>query len=269
MTLDTRICLLTSTSRRHAFVARRLAAETDLALVVREEKGLERFYENHPDRELIMNHFGHLAATETRYFADVSWESLETEMLTVARGKLNTPDIASRIKEAHVDCIVLFGCGLIKSPILEILRRQWFFNLHQGLSPYYRGSGTNFWPFVEGQPEYIGMTLHTVDEGTDTGGIIAHARPEIRPDDTLHTLGCRTVEISVETLLRVLHLGRGWTDLEAIPQWSKGKLYRRKDLNGGAIRKMRELESSGFLGDFLQRREAGLIPPIRLVLLEP
>ena len=66
-------------------------------------------------------------------------------------------------------------------------------NIHLGLSPYYRGAGTNFWPLVNGEPEYCGATIHILDGGVDTGPVIAHVRPEIAAGDGPHDIGNKTI----------------------------------------------------------------------------
>ena len=46
-----------------------------------------------------------------------------------------------------------------------------FLNVHLGLSPYYRGSGTNVWPLINTEPDMVGATL-CIDAGIDNGEII-------------------------------------------------------------------------------------------------
>lgn len=260
------ICLLTSIGQRHAYVANELAKYFDLALTVREEKGFDAFYKNHPDKSLIFDHFQRLAKTESDFFGNYSWNVGE-KILTVQRGNLNTFGIAQEILLSKAEYIVVFGCGIIKKPVIDVIKHIPMFNIHQGLSPYYRGSGTNFWPFVEGRLEYIGVTLHIIDPGIDTGGIIAHERPDIVFDDTLHTIGCKTVKKSAELLIKAIKLIESGVKLEPIPQWAEGLLYTRSDLDGKAILKVREMEKRGFVKEFVNKKAQGLIPPVRLVTL--
>ena len=50
-------------------------------------------------------------------------------------------------------------------------------NLHGGLSPEYRGADCTFWALYNGEPENVGCTLHYINEGIDTGDLIAHISP--------------------------------------------------------------------------------------------
>lgn len=59
---------------------------------------------------------------------------------------------------------------ILREPLLSITTRG-FINFHPSLLPYNRGKHYNFWALVEGAP--FGVSLHIVNEGIDTGDIIA------------------------------------------------------------------------------------------------
>ncbi|MDD1529848.1 hypothetical protein C7U92_07050 [Bradyrhizobium sp. WBOS7] len=263
-----RIALLTSTSRRHAYLARRLQERHDLAVIVREQKGLDDAYAGREDADLIADHFRRLAGAEDAFFPDHAWCGVRSETITVDRGGLNTDAVFTELRRAQPEAIAVFGCGLIKAPVLGMLPANRLLNIHQGLSPYYRGSGTNFWPFHDQRPELVGVTLHTIDAGTDTGGIIAHGRPSIDPTDGLHTLGLKSVVVSAELMLDALDALAGGEELTPIPQWAGGTLYRRRDFNGEAIKRVRALEAAGFIAEWLHRRERHETAAVRLIRIE-
>jgi phosphoribosylglycinamide formyltransferase 1 len=249
-------------------MAKRMAAFGGLALVVREEKGLDQFYEGYPDKAVIDSHFDHLKETEDAFFSADSWKDVPAKTVTVKRGELNTPDIAKLLERLKPDYVAVFGPGIIKPPLFETLPEGRTFNLHQGLSPYYRGSGTNFWPFVEGKLGYIGVTLHFLDKGIDTGGILAHDRPDIEAGDTLHRIGCKTVVKSADALIKAIKLSEAGAALTPIPQTEKGKLYKRADMNGEAVRKARRLEAEGLVEDYVRAKAKGEAPVVRLIKME-
>ncbi len=89
-------------------------------------------------------------------------------------GKLNS----NIIKEAlSVDYIIVFGSSFIKSPLIDILITKKAINIHIGISPYYRGSATNFWALYDNNPHYVGATIHLLDRGIDSGDILFHTFP--------------------------------------------------------------------------------------------
>ena len=38
-----------------------------------------------------------------------------------------------------------------------------FLNIHLGLSPYFKGVGSNFWAYIQNKPELIGSTIMMID----------------------------------------------------------------------------------------------------------
>ena len=97
------------------------------------------------------------------------------------------------IKKLKPDLILLYGCSIIKGEILSKFKNK-ILNVHLGLSPYYRGGGTNYFPFVNNEPEYAGVTFMYADSGIDTGKIIHQFRPRIYENDDFHSIGNRLIK---------------------------------------------------------------------------
>ena len=66
-------------------------------------------------------------------------------------------------------------------------RSQQLFNIHFSALPKFRGMYTSAWPILQGETE-SGVTLHVIDEGIDTGDVIAQARFPLDPEDTARDL---------------------------------------------------------------------------------
>lgn len=67
------------------------------------------------------------------------------------------------------DLIICFGYRhLIEQEILSQSKR--IINLHPSYLPYNRGAYPNFWSFADNTPS--GVTIHSIDQGIDTGKII-------------------------------------------------------------------------------------------------
>jgi folate-dependent phosphoribosylglycinamide formyltransferase PurN len=62
-----------------------------------------------------------------------------------------------------------------------------FINMHAGITPAYRGVHGGYWALAEGRPDLVGTTVHRVDEGIDTGMIIAQAFFPVTPEDSFWT----------------------------------------------------------------------------------
>ena len=135
------------------------------------------------------------------------------EVETIARS------LAPRLKGRSVA-----GIELIHGPLLE-RGRLGTFNLHGGVSPWYRGADCTFWALYNGEPEQVGCTLHRIDAGIDTGNLVAHVCPEVHEGDDELTLFWRAVSDSAEVYAELLdRLGRG-ESLGQV-QAEKGRLYQ-------------------------------------------
>jgi methionyl-tRNA formyltransferase len=74
-------------------------------------------------------------------------------------------------------------------------------NLHGGLLPEYRGGHVMQWAIVNGERE-TGVTLHFVDEGVDTGPVIAEERFPIEWGDDAATLRLKMKAAGVRLIER-------------------------------------------------------------------
>ena len=118
--------------------------------------------------------------------------------------------------------------------IFENYFKRKILNLHLGLSPYYRGGGTNYFPFVNNEPEYAGSTFMYLDEGIDTGEIIHQIRPVINITDSFHQLSNRFLIHSFKTYSKIaernLQFGLENPAITNTNKNSKRLIYKKSDL---------------------------------------
>ncbi len=67
------------------------------------------------------------------------------------------------------------------------------FNIHFSLLPKYRGMYTSALPILHGERE-SGVTLHKIDNGIDTGDIVAQRAFPLAPDETCRSLYFKYIE---------------------------------------------------------------------------
>jgi phosphoribosylglycinamide formyltransferase 1 len=98
--------------------------------------------------------------------------------------------LVTQLREAEVDLIVLAGyMRMLKSPMLTAFPRR-IINIHPSLLPKF--PGLEAWRQALAASEAItGCTVHFVDEGMDSGEIIAQARVPVLPGDTPESLHAR------------------------------------------------------------------------------
>ena len=153
-----RAIVLTSTFRRHLFVANRVAEGCDLAGVWQEEKTFkpERYANDAADEDVIQRHFAARDDSEAQYFASDAVLRLKPGVVhrKVASCGCSEPSEVALMAAARPDVVLVFGTGILRQPLLSTFDGR-VINIHLGLSPYYRGAGTNFWPLVNREPEYV------------------------------------------------------------------------------------------------------------------
>jgi len=100
-------------------------------------------------------------------------------------------------------------------------------NLHMSLLPWNRGADPNLWSFIEGTPK--GVTVHYIDEGIDTGDIIAQR--EVIFDDPRATLATTYAQLdeTLQTLFRETWDAIRSGDCPRRPQPAGGSMHRLRD----------------------------------------
>lgn len=122
---------------------------------------------------------------------------------------------------------------IIQKPIIEYLSGN-IINLHASLLPWNRGSDPNLWSFLENTPR--GVTIHYVDEGLDTGDIIA--QKEVVFGTSTETLATTYDRLNVE-IVELFRLQ--W------PLIMQSEADRRKQPFGGSFHKVKDKEQFAHL----------------------
>lgn len=107
-------------------------------------------------------------------------------------------ELIAKLKENHIDMIVLAGYLKILSPDVTSLYRNRIINVHPSLIPSFCGKGCYGLRVHRKALEYgvkvTGATVHFVNEIPDGGKIIAQKAVEIMDDDTPQTLQKRVMQ---------------------------------------------------------------------------
>jgi methionyl-tRNA formyltransferase len=159
------------------------------------------------------------------------------------------------IADCRADSVILYGCGIVGEEILGSHRGR-VVNMHLGLSPYFRGSGTNFWPLAEGRPEGVGTTIHLAVAKVDAGPILRQIRPNPTETDRAHDLGTKAIVAGADALISALpaYLGGGLTP---IPQdLSKGRVYRKRDFDDAAVLRLWHNLQAGMMAKYISEKPA-------------
>lgn len=86
----------------------------------------------------------------------------------------NSPELLVAIERLKPDAVLLAGCRLLDRETLAAMPCP-ILNYHAGITPKYRGMNGGYWALATGDNENFGATVHLVDAGVDTGGVLHQA----------------------------------------------------------------------------------------------
>ena len=120
---------------------------------------------------------------------------------------INDPDAVATMRELAPDLVFCVGwTQLLRHEILR-LPRLGCVGFHASPLPRYRGRAPVNWAIIHGEKE-TGNTMMRLDEGVDTGDIIAQRRFPIDDDDTCATIYDKVARSEDEMIREVLPLLR-------------------------------------------------------------
>ncbi|HEY48164.1 MAG TPA: hypothetical protein G4O14_15460 [Anaerolineae bacterium] len=252
--MDFPIVIITGDQLRHNYFVDQLNFHFDVRGVVSESVYQPKI-EGEPD-ELsdLRRHFEERGQAERRYFVSSEQMTLpQNWLLRVSKGEANSDQVFAWIMDKAPQYLVLYGSSIIRERLLNTFEGRTI-NMHLGLSPYYRGSGTNFWPLVNGEPELVGVTIHLATLDVDAGAILKQVRPEISVGDRNHDLGCKAIIAGTEAMIATI---KDYTagKIKPKPQPEGGRLYKRADFNVEAVRQMWRNFDAGMIEAYLAEPE--------------
>ncbi len=273
-----RIVLFTRTGFHHTYFINRLQERFGISCVVREaypqtkkegfvasllrrlpiggrdEKKDEAFLREFQEKYSAGFRFHKTLKDYLRSPFDLVVEQPGVKYVNVSCGDINSSGFASFLRELRPDIVIVLGSSVIRQEIISVPSSA-MINIHSGLSPYYRGTWSYGWPIVNNEPECIGVTVHCIDPGIDTGDIIFQARPSLEPGDDLNAIFLKVIsqgtELAAEAIEQVI---AGSVRLH--PQLRNvGRLYLTKDFNAAAARLCLSRLKDGLIAGYLARKE--------------
>ena len=113
--------------------------------------------------------------------------------------------LVEKIKSLDVDAAVVCSFNYKIPRVLLDSVKDGFINVHPSLLPKYRGGNPYSRVIINGETE-TGVTIHFMDEGFDTGDIIAQKPYHIHSKATMGTIFNELNVIGIELLLQVLQM---------------------------------------------------------------
>lgn len=139
-----------------------------------------------------------------RFFAGhaerlIADQKLETEpkpgQKIIHVSSANAADCLQAIADIRPGVVLLAGCRLLSRQTLAQMPCP-VLNYHAGIAPKYRGMNGGYWALACGDLQNFGTTVHLVDAGVDTGGVLKQARGKPEPGDTISSYALRQAAFS-------------------------------------------------------------------------
>lgn len=90
------------------------------------------------------------------------------------------------LEDLKPDVIVVNGTRIISEEVLSAITIP-FLNIHTGITPLYRGVHGGYWALVQNNKNACGITIHLIDKGIDTGGILGQELISVNQKDNFLT----------------------------------------------------------------------------------
>jgi methionyl-tRNA formyltransferase len=143
-------------------------------------------------------------------FSAVKREALSLGLDVVQPGSLRKPEALAELAAFQPDVIVVAAFGQILPPEVLRLPKYGCLNIHPSLLPRHRGAAPAMSAILAGDA-WSGTSIMQMDEGLDTGPVLAQGQVLVRDDDTTASLSEKLSIISAHMLADVL------------PRWIRGE----------------------------------------------
>lgn len=181
---------------------------------------------------VCLEHLGYQTTASVLYrdFCERLWPNLPAlRYRRFARGVRRVTDFNSELcqqalTDLRPDLIILGGARILKRHILECANVA-VLNAHPGLLPSYRGNDVIAWALHNGDP--VGVTVHVVDAGIDTGPILKTRELAVVKGQSIKELKLKAEDLAAvmmsEVVRDVIATGR---ITPMAPSGVRGPLYR-------------------------------------------
>ena len=135
----------------------------------------------------------------------VKTAALELGLTLFQPGRVREPRSVETLRMLGADVIVVCAYGQLLPKAILTMPKYGCINIHASLLPAYRGAAPINWAIIRGDRE-TGITIMQMDEGMDTGAILAQERLPVDPGDTAGTLTEKMSGLGATMIVQALPL---------------------------------------------------------------
>ena len=255
-----RVVILTGSELRHTFFRKAIALSDQIEIVQTYCEGLEKslgtLVKQESGNDLRTKHLHAREQSEQDFFGlFLNSTPDRSKPLFLPKGEINSPKYVEAILKSDPDLLIAYGCSIVREPLLSAFPRR-FLNVHLGLSPYYRGSGTNYWPLVNREPEFVGATFMHIDSGVDSGEVIHQVRARIAPGDSAVQIGNRLILDMTQVYLNLILRFDQLKAMPQIPSSPAHRYYKKKDYSEESVATLYQNFCDGMIDEYLRDQKS-------------
>lgn len=116
---------------------------------------------------------------------------------------INNKKTIKILKKEAPDLIIVNGTRIISQKVLSSVKAT-FVNTHVGITPKYRGVHGGYWSLVNKDYDNCGVTVHLVDKGIDTGGVLYQDLITISKKDNFNTYPYLQISKGIQLMFKVI-----------------------------------------------------------------
>jgi len=225
-----RVAVLTRRSPASYYLVNRLLAEGVTVSVIFEEpsfksklavlkRRVSRIGLRHVGDQLLLLMFTWLMErrkdkenAKNIFYDQPSGYLVQKDVVKLTVENINDAELKDFLSSESPDILLVNGTSIIKPKIIELLPER-IINIHVGVTPEYRGAHGGFWALYNQEPEMLGVTVHLIDSGIDTGAILFQEKVVVDSNDTLRSIVYKQQKTGVDLIFKCLS------------EFEKGKLH--------------------------------------------
>jgi folate-dependent phosphoribosylglycinamide formyltransferase PurN len=256
-----KVIFLTGSHPRHAHVARALANSGLLSGLIIEDR--KEHIPPPPDdindelKEIFRLHFQKRSESESRFFGKA--ELPNVEILHVSKEELNSQKVIDFIEKITPNLMLSYGVHMLSDEVINSCQGE-AWNIHGGLSPWYRGNITHFWPSYYLEPQMTGMTVHNLTQQLDAGDVVHQYAADLIKGDGIHDLACRAVVGIAKELPELISLLEVKGKLKKHGHKTTGRIWTGKDWRPDHLRIIYEFYNDKIVDLVLEGKIKGKTP---------
>lgn len=116
---------------------------------------------------------------------------------------INSDKTIALLRTLNPDAFVVNGTRIISKKVLSSVKAP-LLNTHLGITPKFRGVHGGYWALAQGDRENCGVTVHLIDQGIDTGGVLYQATIHPEQSDNFATYPIHQIAAGIPLMINAL-----------------------------------------------------------------